>query len=146
MDNTQQDASAIHARTYLSVSLALGFSNLRQTLTLKHARRSEGGKWIRTDDYLLQISPSPLHEPLNRAVYGAAFRRHRKQLGVLPVLEKASSAAPHCKMPLGNAVGAGLDLTIRTVELVRKIHHPDVFGHADADCFPFRRQHVLAMP
>ena len=41
---------------------------------------------------------------------------------------------------------AGLSLTKKTVELVRKINHPDVFGHAHADCFPLRRQHVLAMP
>ena len=29
--------------------------------------------------------------------------------------------------------------------LIRKINHPDVFGYADADCFPSRRQHVFAM-
>jgi hypothetical protein len=33
----------------------------------------------------------------------------------------------------------------KELRLVRKINHPDVFGHAHADCFPFRRQHVLAM-
>ena len=30
-------------------------------------------------------------------------------------------------------------------QLVRKINHPNVVCYTDANCFPFRRQHVLAM-
>ena len=58
------------------------------TLTLKQARQSEGGRWIRIDDYPCRQAFRHFMNLLNRAVYGAAFRRYRKRLRVLPVLEK----------------------------------------------------------
>jgi hypothetical protein len=58
------------------------------TLTLKQARQFECGRWIRIDDYPCRQAFRHFMNLLNRAVYGAAFRRHRKRLRVLPVLEK----------------------------------------------------------
>jgi hypothetical protein len=58
------------------------------TLTLKQARLSEGGTWVRIDDYSCRQAFRHFMNLLNRAVYGAAFRRHGKRFRVLPVLEK----------------------------------------------------------
>jgi hypothetical protein len=58
------------------------------TLTLKQARQSERGAWIKIDDYPCRQAFRHFMNLLNRAVYGAAFRRHGKRLRVLPVLEK----------------------------------------------------------
>jgi hypothetical protein len=58
------------------------------TLTLKQARHSEMGAWIKIDDYSCRQAFRHFMNLLNRAVYGAAFRRHGKRLRVLPVLEK----------------------------------------------------------
>jgi hypothetical protein len=58
------------------------------TLTLKQARQFEGGGWLRIDDYPCRQAFRHFMNLLNRAVYGAAYRRHRKQIRVLPVLEK----------------------------------------------------------
>ena len=58
------------------------------TLTLKQARQCERGAWIKIDDYPCRQAFRHFMNLLNRAVYGAAFRRHGKRLRVLPVLEK----------------------------------------------------------
>ena len=58
------------------------------TLTLKQARQSDKGTWIRIDDYPCRQAFRHFMKLLNRAVFGAASRRHGKRLRVLPVLEK----------------------------------------------------------
>jgi len=63
------------------------------TLTLKQARRSEKGTWVKIDDYPCRQAFRHFMNLLNRAVYGAAFRRHGKRLRVLPVLEKGEVRA-----------------------------------------------------
>jgi hypothetical protein len=63
------------------------------TLTLKQARQSDAGAWIKLDDYPCRQAFRHFMNLLNRAVYGAAFRRHRKRLRVLPVLEKGELRA-----------------------------------------------------
>jgi hypothetical protein len=64
------------------------------TLTLKQARQSEIGAWVRIDDYPCRQAFRHFMNLLNRAAYGAAFRRYGKRLRVLPVLEKVRSARP----------------------------------------------------
>jgi hypothetical protein len=61
------------------------------TPSLKQARQSDGGLWIKTDDYPCRQAFRHFMNLLNRAVYGAAFRRHGKRLRVLPVLEKGEA-------------------------------------------------------
>jgi hypothetical protein len=63
------------------------------TLTLKQALQSEMGAWIKIDDYSCRRAFRHFMNLLNRAVYGAAFRRHGKRLRVLPVLEKGEVRA-----------------------------------------------------
>jgi hypothetical protein len=63
------------------------------TLTLKQARQSERGAWIKIDDYACRQAFRHFMNLLNRAVYGAAFRRYGKSLRVLPVLEKGEVRA-----------------------------------------------------
>src|SRR5215469_13194875 len=58
------------------------------TLTLKQARQSEGGAWIKIDDYPCRQAFRHFMNLLNKEVYGAAFRRYGKRLRVLPVVEK----------------------------------------------------------
>ena len=58
------------------------------TLTLKQALQSDSGAWIKITDYLCRQAHRHFMTLLNRAVYGAAFRRYGKRLRVLPVLEK----------------------------------------------------------
>jgi hypothetical protein len=58
------------------------------TLTLKQARQSDSGCWVKIDDYRCRQAFRHFMNLLNRAVYGAAFRRYGKMLRVLPVLEK----------------------------------------------------------
>ena len=58
------------------------------TLTLKQTRQSDSGAWIKIDDYRCRQAFRHFMSLLNRAVYGAAFRRHGKRLRVLPVLER----------------------------------------------------------
>jgi hypothetical protein len=58
------------------------------TLTLKQARQSDKGTWIRIDDYPCRQAFRHCMKLLNRAVFGSASRRHGKRLRVLPVLEK----------------------------------------------------------
>ena len=63
------------------------------TLTLKQARQSDRGAWVKLDDYPCRQAFRHFMNLLNRAVYGAAFRRHSKRLRVLPVLEKGEVRA-----------------------------------------------------
>jgi hypothetical protein len=63
------------------------------TLTLKQARQSDGGAWIKLDDYPCRQAFRHFMNLLNRAVYGAAFRRYSRRLRVLPVLEKGEIRA-----------------------------------------------------
>jgi hypothetical protein len=63
------------------------------TLTLKQASQSEKGAWIKIDDYPCRQAFRHFMNRLNRAVYGAAFRRYGKRLRVLPVLEKGEVRA-----------------------------------------------------
>jgi hypothetical protein len=58
------------------------------TLTLKQTRQSDSGAWIKIDDYRCRQAFRHFMSLLNRAVYGAAFRRYGKRVRVLPVLEK----------------------------------------------------------
>ena len=58
------------------------------TLTLKQARQSNSGAWVKLDDYPCREAFRHFMNLLNRAVYGTAFRRYGKCLRVLPVLEK----------------------------------------------------------
>jgi len=63
------------------------------TLSLKQARQSDNGAWIKVDDYPCRQAFRHFMNLLNRAVYGAAFRRHGKRIRVLPVLEKGEVRA-----------------------------------------------------
>ena len=63
------------------------------TLTLKQARQSEKCAWLKIDDYSCRRAFRHFMNLLNRAVYGAAFRRYGKRLRVLPVLEKGEIQA-----------------------------------------------------
>jgi hypothetical protein len=63
------------------------------TLTLKQARQSDRGVWTKIDDYPCRQAFRHFMNLLNRAVYGAAFRRYGKRLRVLPVLEKGEVRA-----------------------------------------------------
>jgi len=58
------------------------------TLTLKQARQPDQGGWVKIDEYRCRKAFRHFMNLLNRAVYGAAFRRYGKKLRVLPVLEK----------------------------------------------------------
>jgi hypothetical protein len=60
---------------------------------LKQTRQSEAGAWIKIDDYECRQAFRHFMNLLNRAVYGAAFRRYGKSLRVLPVLEKGEVRA-----------------------------------------------------
>jgi hypothetical protein len=62
------------------------------TLTLKQARQHSGGR-LKIDDYRCRQAFRHFMNLLNRAVYGAAFRRYGKMLRVLPVLEKGEVRA-----------------------------------------------------
>jgi hypothetical protein len=63
------------------------------TLSLKQARQSETGAWIKINEYSCRQAFRHFMNLLNRAVYGAAFRRYCKRLRVLPVLEKGEVCA-----------------------------------------------------
>jgi hypothetical protein len=58
------------------------------TLTLKQALQSDSGAWMKITDYVCRQAHRHFMNLLNRAVFGAAFRRYGKRLRVLPVLEK----------------------------------------------------------
>jgi hypothetical protein len=63
------------------------------TLTLKQARQSDNGAWVKIDDYSCRQAFRHFTNLLNRAIYGAAFRRFGRRLRVLPVLEKGEVRA-----------------------------------------------------
>src|ERR1700730_8959211 len=66
------------------------------TLTLKQARHPDSGGWVKIDDYRCRQAFRHFMNLLNRAVYGAAFRRYGKSLVYYPYLKKARSApAPY---------------------------------------------------
>jgi hypothetical protein len=58
------------------------------TLTLKQGYRPDSGAWVKIGNYPSRQAFRHFMNLLNRAAYGAAFRRHGKRLRVLPVLEK----------------------------------------------------------
>jgi hypothetical protein len=58
------------------------------TLTLKQARQSDGGAWVKIEDYPCRRAFRHFMNLLNRSVYKSAFRRYGKRLRVLAVLEK----------------------------------------------------------
>jgi hypothetical protein len=64
------------------------------TLTLKQARQSERGAWVRIDDYPCRQAFRHFINLLNRAAYGAAFRRTANVFVYYPCLRKARSARP----------------------------------------------------
>jgi hypothetical protein len=64
------------------------------TLTLKQARQADCGAWVKIDEYRCRQAFQHFTSLLNRAVYGAAFRRHRRRLRVLPVLERGEIHVP----------------------------------------------------
>ncbi len=63
------------------------------TLTLRQARQPDCGGWVKIDEFQCRHTFRHFINLLNRAVYGAAFRRHGKRLRVLPVLEKGEVRA-----------------------------------------------------
>ena len=66
------------------------------TLTLKQGHQPDSGGWVKIDDYRCRQAFRHFMNLLNRAVYGAAFRRYGKRVRVLPVLEKAKFAHAPC--------------------------------------------------
>ena len=58
------------------------------TPTLKQALQSDSGAWMKITDHLCRQAHRHFMNLLNRAVFGAAFRRYGKRLRVLPVLEE----------------------------------------------------------
>jgi len=62
-------------------------------LTLRQARQPDRGGWVKIDDYRCRQAFRHFMNLLNRAVYGAAFRRYGKRLRVLPVLERGEVRA-----------------------------------------------------
>ena len=63
------------------------------TLTLKQGCQSDRGGWIKIDAYPCRRAFHHFTNLLNRAVYGAAFRRHGKGLRTIAVLEKGEVRA-----------------------------------------------------
>ena len=63
------------------------------TLTLKQARQSDSGAWVKIDECQCKRAFRLFVNLLNRALYGNAFRRFEKRIRVLPVLEKGEVRA-----------------------------------------------------
>ena len=78
----------LNPQNHTSSIRAAGVHFCDVTLTLKQARQSDSGAWIKIDDYRCRQAFRHFMSLLNRAVYGAAFRRYGKRVRVLPVLEK----------------------------------------------------------
>ena len=53
------------------------------TLTLKQRHQPDSGGWVKIDDYRCRQAFRHFMNLLNRAVYGAAFRRYGKSLRVI---------------------------------------------------------------
>ena len=99
------------------------------TLTLKQARQQDSRGWVKIDDYRCRQAFRHFMNLLNKAVFGAAFRRYGKSLRVLPVLEKGEVCARalrswsrgtsgrwhiHCAIELPSRIDAvGLENLIR---------------------------------
>ena len=99
------------------------------TLTLRQARRPDCGGWVKIDDHQCRRAFQHFMNRLNRCVHGAAFRRHRKRLRVIPVLEKSESCA--CASPSNQSHTSGrwhihcaieLPAHIDAIEFERRIH------------------------
>lgn len=58
------------------------------SLTLKQARQSDDGIWVRIDEIQCRRAFRHFLNLLNRAVYGNAVRRHGKRVRAIPVIEK----------------------------------------------------------
>jgi hypothetical protein len=65
------------------------------TLTLKQARRSSNGSWVRIDQNKAKDAFRHFMRLVNGAVYGKANRRFNKRIMVLPVLEKDNEGRFH---------------------------------------------------
>jgi hypothetical protein len=63
------------------------------TLTLRQGRQSDRGMWVKIGDYACRQAFRHFMNLLNRATFGSAFRRYRKRLRVLPVLERGDVRA-----------------------------------------------------
>ena len=63
------------------------------TLTLRQGQQPDSGGWVKIEDYRCRETFRHFMNLLNKAVYGAAFRRYGKRLRVLPVLEKGEVRA-----------------------------------------------------
>src|ERR1700676_4845099 len=64
------------------------------TLTLKQARLPDSGGWVKIDDYRCRQAFRHFMNLLNRAVYGAAFRRYGKSLRVLCAFRGSRPVVP----------------------------------------------------
>jgi hypothetical protein len=78
------------------------------TLTLRQARQLDSGGWLKIDEYQCRQAFRHFINLLNRAVYGAAFRRHSKRLRVLPVLEKGEMYAGALRSGIEARLAAGI--------------------------------------
>jgi hypothetical protein len=65
------------------------------TLTLKQARKSDNGRWVRIDEHECRRAFHHFMNLLNRAVYGTTVRRFGKGIRVIPVLEKETGGRWH---------------------------------------------------
>jgi hypothetical protein len=92
------------------------------TLTLRQARQPDRGGWVKIDDYRCRQAFRHFINLLNRAVYGAAFRRYGKNFVYYPYLKKARScewgtsgrAHIHCAIELPSHFdGVALEKSIR---------------------------------
>jgi hypothetical protein len=63
------------------------------TLTLRQGHQPDSGGWVKIEDYRCREAFRHFMNRLNRAVYGAAFRRYGKRLRVLTVLERGEVRA-----------------------------------------------------
>jgi hypothetical protein len=82
------------------------------TLTLKQARMSDGGRWVRVDERECRRAFHHFMNLLNRAVYNSAFRWLGKRIRVIPILEKDVDGRwhYHCAIePPAHADGTVMD-------------------------------------
>jgi hypothetical protein len=57
------------------------------TLTLKQARKSDDGTWVKIDEHECKRAFHHFMNLLNQAIYKNAVKRHGKRIRVLPVIE-----------------------------------------------------------
>ena len=65
------------------------------TLTLRQARQSDTGDWVKIDENQCKRAFQHFSNLLNRAIYKSAFDRHGQKLRVLPVLERGNPGRWH---------------------------------------------------